>query len=234
MSQQINLYEDRLRPRLAIATGRNLGIAALVLLVVMAGWSLWEKREADRQAAAAEASLKEVGEAQERMRTLTQAVAQRKVSPELAAQIEDAKAMIGARDEVLKALDAGALGRTGGFSSFMFGFAQLAQPDLWLTGFRIAAGGDQIEIRGRLLDPARLPDYVQKLNAVPVFQGRRFAALEMQRVTPEVPNDVPGGAAGQPAIDKAPALRQQPYVEFQLRSEMPGTGEAAPQAKGGA
>ena len=71
MSQQINLYEERLRPRLELATGRNVGIAALVLLVAMAGWSLWEGAEADRRSAAAEASLKEVVAAQERMKALT-------------------------------------------------------------------------------------------------------------------------------------------------------------------
>lgn len=60
MSQQINLYEERLRPRLELATGRNLGIAALVLLAVMAGWSLWTGAEANRRSEAAAASLKEV------------------------------------------------------------------------------------------------------------------------------------------------------------------------------
>ena len=234
MSQQINLYEDRLRPHLEIASGRNLAIAALVMLAVMAGWSFWENREADRHAAVAEASLKEVSDAQERMRALTQAATERKVSPELAAQIENAKAMIAARDDVLKALDSGALGRTSGFSSFMVGFARQVQPDLWLTGFRIAAGGDQIEIRGRLLDPARLPGYVQRLNAVPVFQGRRFAALEMQRVVPEAPSNEAVEAAGQAATDRAPAPRQQPFVEFRLRSEMATDGDVVSRAKGGA
>ena len=141
MSQQINLYEERLRPRLELATGRNVGIAALVLLVAMAGWSLWERGEADRRSAAAEASLKEVVAAQEKMKALTQTMAERKVSPELANEVESAKSMVAAREDVIKVLDSGALGRTAGFSSFMVGFAQQARSDLWLTGFRIAAGG---------------------------------------------------------------------------------------------
>lgn len=37
MSQQINLYEERLRPRVELATGRNLGVAALVF-VRRNGW----------------------------------------------------------------------------------------------------------------------------------------------------------------------------------------------------
>lgn len=224
MSQQINLYEDRLRPRLELAIGRNLGIAALVLLVAMTGWSLWEGAAANRKSEAAAASLSEVLAAQERMKALTQAVAQRKVSPELAAEVENAKSMIAARKEVIEVLDSGALGRSTGFSAFMTGFARQAQSDLWLTGFRIMAGGDEIEIRGRMLDASRLPDYVQRLNSVPVFQGRRFAALEMTRVTPD---ESPEGQASVAAT----AVRQEegrsprqvplvaPFVEFLLRTE---------------
>lgn len=238
MSQQINLYEERLRPRLDLATGRNLGIVALVLLAAMAGWSLWESTEADRRSAAAEASLKDVVAAQEKMKALTQAMSQRQVSPELATEVESAKSTIVAREEVIKVLDSGAFGRSTGFSSFMQGFAQQAQSDLWLTGFRIAAGGDEIEIRGRMLDSTRLPDYVQRLNAVPVFQGRRFAALEMRRVNPDDVSSVQAPAvetAGQHVADGDQAQRQRPFVafvEFLLRSETVGGGDASARAKG--
>lgn len=238
MSQQINLYEERLRPRLELATGRNLGVAALVLLVLMTGWSLWEGVEADRRSEAAAASLKEVVAAQEKMKALTQAVAQRKVLPELATEVESARSKIAAREEVIKILDSGTFGRTTGFSSFMLGFAQQAQSELWLTGFRIAAGGDEIEIHGRMLDPARLPDYVQGLNTVPVFQGRRFAALEMQRVSPDAPQVVQAGpvwnveaAAGQRVSD-GDSAQQRPFVEFRLRSETVGGADTPSRAKG--
>ena len=241
MSQQINLYEARLRPRLELATGRNVGIAALVLLVAVAGWSLWERGEADRRSAAAEASLKEVVAAQEKMKALTQTMAERKVSPELANEVESAKSMVAAREDVIKVLDSGALGRTAGFSSFMVGFAQQARSDLWLTGFRIAAGGDEIEIHGRMLDPARLRVYVQRLTAVPVFQGRSFAGLGMRRVRPGQVSAAPTAAAsggrggGQQIADGDQAQQQRPFVafvEFLLRSESVGGGEAPARAKG--
>ena len=229
MSQQINLYEERLRPRVELATGRNLGVAALVLFAGMAGWSFWEGAEANRRAQAATESLQEVATAQEKVKELSQAVAQRKVAPELVAELDHAKAMIAARDEVIQVLDSGALGRTIGFSSFMLGFASQAQSDLWLTGFRIAAGGDEIEIHGRMLNPARLPDYVQRLNAVPVFQGRRFAALEIRQVNAEdrQANSAPISEtiAVQPGSRPGQAQRPAPFVEFLLRSE-PAGGDA--------
>ena len=186
--------------------------------------------------------LRELGEqAQEKMKALTQTMAERKVSPELANEVESAKSMVAAREDVIKVLDSGALGRTAGFSSFMVGFAQQARSDLWLTGFRIAAGGDEIEIHGRMLDPTRLPDYVQRLNAVPVFQGRRFAALEMRRVSPDEVSSAQTAqasaveAAGQHVADGDQAQQQRPFVafvEFLLRSESVGGGEAPARAKG--
>ena len=235
MSQQINLYEDRLRPRLELASGRNLGVFALILLAVMTGWSLWESAEANRKSEAAAASLSEVLAAQEKMKALTQVVAQRKVSPALAAEVENAKVMIAARKDVIEVLDSGALGRTSGFSAFMTGFARLTQSDLWLTGFVITSGGDEIEIRGRMLDASRLPDYVQRLNSVPVFQGRRFAALEMWRVTPdELPEARAAVAAtidGGGAVETQISPRQVPFVEFLLRSENAGSADGSPRAK---
>ena len=143
-----------------------------------------------------------------------------------------------AREEVIKALDSGAFGRSTGFSSFMVGFARQARPDLWLTGFRIAAGGDEIEIRGRMLDPTGLPDYVQKLNAVPVFQGRRFAALEMRRVSPDDASSAQMEqtpavvAAGKRVTDGDQAQQQRPFVEFLLRSDSVGGSDAPDRAKG--
>lgn len=233
MSQQINLYEDRLRPRFELVTGRNLGIVSLVLLVAMAGWSVWEGNEASRKSAAAAESLREVLAAQEQMKALTQSVAQRKVSPELVAELDNVRSMTAARKEVIEVLDSGALGKTAGFSSFMLGFARQAQSDLWLTGFRITAGGDEVEIRGRMLDPASLPGYVQRLNTVPVFQGRRFAALEMQRVNPDRPDNVRETsstavvtAGGQAAPDGSKAQQQRPFVEFLLRSENVSEGDS--------
>jgi hypothetical protein len=64
---------------------------------------------------------------------------------------------------------------------------------------------------------------VQRLNTVPVFQGRRFAALEMQRVSPdELPETPPSAAvaaAGQGVGDEQKLPRQTPFVEFLLRTE---------------
>lgn len=131
------------------------------------------------------------------------------------------QALLAARQEVMDVLDSGKAGSSSGFSGFMVGFARQIQADLWLTGFSISAGGEEIEIRGRLLDPAKLPGYVQRLSGEPVFHGRRFAALDMHSVEPVTPVPEVAGAA-------APPLREAVmprFVEFVLRSAH--GGEAA-------
>ena len=228
MSQQINLYEARLRPRHELATSRNLGMAAVALLVLMTALAFYTRFEAGQHAEAAAVSRKQLADEQERLTALSKIVAERRVSPALAAEAESAKAMLAARKEIVTVLDSGQLGNTSGFSAFMSGFARQAQNDLWLTGFKIGAGGEEIEIRGRLLDPARLPAYVQGLSGAPVFQGRRFAALEMRGIDPDDQKTEPFPGAVKGAVADEPGPKLPRFVEFVLRSEnIDGPGAAA-------
>lgn len=228
MSQQINLYDARLRPRHELLVARNLGKWAGALLLLMVALSLWAHFDAKRKTEAASALQQQLTEQQEQLTALSKAVSDRRVSPPLAAELDQVKATLAARKEVAAVVDSGRVGNTAGFSSFMTGFARLAQGDLWLTGFRVAAGGEEIEIRGRLFDSSKLPVYVQRLSGEPVFKGRRFAALEMKGVDPEVEKAAqpapaiaaePSRAAGQGAA--APRLPR--FVEFVLRSENVGS-----------
>lgn len=214
MTQQINLYEPRLRPRHAWATARNVGVAAAALLVVMIALALDAGYQSDRKAAELSALQRQVSSEQERMTALAKLVAERRVSPALVSDSAKAQTLLASRQEVMDILDSGKVGNSSGFSEFMFGFARQIQPDLWLTGFSMSAGGEEIEIRGRLLDPAKLPGYVQRLSSEPVFHGRRFAALDMRSVEPAAP--LPEGAAvTQPSPPEAVLPR---FVEFVLRS----------------
>ena len=234
MSQQINLYEARLRPRRELATGRNLGLAGLALLMLVAGTSVWVGTEAARKTEAAAAMQKQFGEQQEQLTALSKGVAERRVSPALAAELDKAKVMLAARAEVMETLESGRQGSPAGFSAIMSGFARQAQKDLWLTSFVVARGGEDIEIRGRVLDPSGLPAYVQRLGSEPVFQGRRFFALEMiDREPPEEKAELPAKVL--PAGSAAPAALKAPrFVEFVLRSEhVAGKAEVSAPGRGG-
>ncbi|MDD5174832.1 MAG: PilN domain-containing protein [Sterolibacterium sp.] len=100
---------------------------------------------------------------------------------QLANELANARALLKSREEVVKVLESGAFSNTIGFAEFLRGFARQAPNGLWLTGFTIGAGGTEMEIRGRMLNPASLPEYIRRLKTEKVFQGRSFASLTIQR-----------------------------------------------------
>lgn len=220
MTQQINLYDARLRPSRELATARNLAIGAAVLLLLTSVTALYVRHEASSKTAIQSALQAEVRGEQERLLVLGKASAERRVSPELASELTNTRAMLARRQEVMDVLDAGRPGKLSGFSEIMYGFARQAQSDVWLTGFSVSAGGDEIEIRGRMLDPAKLPSYVQRLSSEPVFQGRRFSALDMRSVDPALPmpDQAAPGAPAVPAASAQPIAALPRFVEFVLRS----------------
>ncbi len=229
MSQQINLYEARLRPRHELPTARNLGMATIALLIVLTAFVAGTYFDAERKSETVAVYEKQLAEGQERLAGLSKRAEQDRLSPQISADIAVARSMLNARKEVVGVLDSGKFGNTSGFSAMMSGFARQTQNDLWLTGFSFSAGGEEIEIRGRLLDPGRLPAYVQALSREPVFQGRRFAALEMRSAEAEAKTGeaLRGDATG---AAKAGVLMPtlsapSPHVfEFILRSENAATG----------
>ena len=229
MSQQINLYEARLRPSHQLFTGRNVGLVALVLLVLMAALVFWTRFDSDRKLTAAAAVKQELTATQEKLAGLQKLLADRKVSPALLNEQEAIRTVLAQKQEIMALLESGRLGRTTGFSGLMDGFARQTKKDLWLTGFNVTMGGSEIEIRGRMLDPALLPSYVRALSEEPVFKGQRFAALEMKEFEPTEQAAAGGATASPPAAAKAgtenaAASASVPtpmprFVEFVLRSE---------------
>ncbi len=224
MSQQINLYEARLRPRHELATGRNVSIVLGVLLLLVVVSAVFARYEAERVSNEFAKLRSEVTVTQEKVAGLAKALSERKISPALQMELDNTRELLASRKELMALLDSGQLGNSTGFYAVMAGFAKQTSSDLWLTGFSISSGGREIEIRGRLLDSTRLPGYVQRLSDEPVFQGRGFAALDMQSVDPDpvgVKPETPGAAA------QALAPRLPRYVEFVLRSENAGEAAAA-------
>lgn len=218
MTQQINLYEARLQPRRELATARNFGIAAAVLFGIVSFFAAYTRIAADRSVAELATLQADVRAEQERLTALAKTVAERTVTPSLAAELAKSRSLLLARQEVMDVLVSGRIGNAEGFSGVMFGFARQAQSDVWLTGFSVTGGGEEVEIQGRLLDPTKLPAYVQRLSSEPVFRGRRFATLDMRSVEPEALK-AEALVAVQPAVKPVvPAPPQPRYVEFSLRS----------------
>lgn len=215
MSAQINLYHPRFLKQREWLTLGNLVLATATLYAALAAAGGWAWQDAARRSDAAAAAEAQLKSAKEQVEAATKAAATRKPSPQLIAELESAEGLLRRRGDIARLLESGAIGSTGGFAEYLRGFARQTPQGLWLTGFTIGAGGNDMEIRGRTLNPAMLPDYIHRLGSEAVFQGRSFAALTMNRGEP---------AAGT-AVSSAPTPAAGP-IDFVLMPKLAEAKEA--------
>ena len=221
MSQQINLLNPAFHKTFDWLTAKPLVIVTCVMLVILVAASNWASYQADSRERVANQRAEKLKTAQDRLLTISKTIAESKADPQLANELANARALLKSREEVMKVLEGGALGNTIGFAEFLRGFARQVPNGLWLTGFTIGAGGDEMEIRGRMLNPASLPEYIRRLKTEKAFQGRSFASLTILR--PEEGREkkaaaTPAAKAGAPGATTQ-ALPPS-FVDFVL---MPGT-----------
>jgi hypothetical protein len=209
MSRNINLYDPSLRLRrdvlgfdLAVAL---IGTAALCLALGI-GLSRWQLSATADVAARGAAELLPQ---QAAFKAMTERASSK---PDQALQSEIARAQhtLLQRRSALQSLDVGGLGREAGFSTHLEALARQSIDGLWLTGMVLRQ--DDVLLRGRALNPALIPAYVQRLEREPSLQGRGFKALEVNR-----PLDEPAKAASQPAQGgDTPLPVRAEFVEFKL------------------
>jgi hypothetical protein len=220
MAQQINLYDPQLEKRRDWLALDNVAAVALLLLALVAVAGHLARQELPAltaQAAAGDTQLKAL---REQVTALGQRVANRKPDAALERELESARLLVAARGEVLGILRQQLGPHAVSYAEYLRGFARQTVAGLWLTGFAYDGASGGMEIRGRTLDPALLPQYIQRLNREQAFQGRAFAALRMSEGKPEP-------VAGAPAADTpAAGPRRAPFHEFRLIPLKPIGGEA--------
>ncbi|MFA7270733.1 MAG: PilN domain-containing protein [Sterolibacterium sp.] len=203
MSQQINLLNPDFHKSFDWLTATPLAIATCVMLAILGAASAWATMQANSKERLANQHADVLKTAQGRLVTMTKTVAESKPDTQLANELANVRALLKGREEILKVLEGGAIGSAIGFAEFLRGFARQTPKGLWLTEFTIGAGGNEMEIHGRMLNPASLPEYIRRLKTEKIFQGRSFASLTIQR--PEEGKDNKS-AATQPAPNIKPSI----------------------------
>ena len=203
MSQQINLYNPIFLKQRKIFSCQTmtqaLGLLALGLLVFY-GYARYQVANLQTEA---ERSAQRLAAAQTRADRMAQEFGPRQKSAGLEAEIQQAEAELNALQAVQGALQQGSLVSANGFSPYLRAFARQVVEGLWLTGFSVT--GSEMAISGRTLKPELVPEYIRRLGAEQVMQGRKFAMLEMRQ--PEAP----------PAKDGKPVAVPR-FIEFTLQS----------------
>lgn len=215
MSQQINLYNQALLPKIDVFSGRVvlLALAGIVVLALFAyGWLAWDATRLAHEQQQQEVHLAAL---QTDVTRLGTEVGARKPAPKLTAELESLDALLAGRNEVMAVLKSGVLGDTRGVSEYFRAFARQTLDGLWLTGFTIVGAGNDISIDGRTLRAELVPGYVGKLRREEVLRGHGFGTISVQK-PPET------------AIASEPRKTAE-FLEFRLASQAPGVAAAAVQ-----
>lgn len=214
MSQQINLLLPELRPRfdwLALPVVAAAGLGGLLLVVALSSIGIMRTNALT----ASEAALRnQLAALQQQVQTLGATLGARQGDPTLDKRLEAARLAVAQRQEVLNVVAQGDLPSSHAYSGLLQGFARQVMDGVWLTGFGFAQ--KDVEIRGRLSDPALLPAYINRLNGEAAFAGRRFAALDMKGVDPAEEKREAGAV---PVSAKAKAVSLPRVTEFVLRTD---------------
>jgi len=212
MSQQINLFDPALRKRRIALKAAQVAVFCAVTVVGVLGLWFYEQQVIaglKAELASAQNLLKAQRAHIERIATARTARAKDTTQE---SEIKRLEAELGSARRQMDTLKGGAAGDTQGFAEYLRAFSRQSVDGLWLTGVDILAGGE-ITIRGRALNAALVPDYIQRLDREQVMRGRSFAALEMRR---------PGPPPGQKERQELPR-----FLEFRLATAEPVSGAGA-------
>jgi hypothetical protein len=214
MSRYINLYDAALSRQRPWLTAANLVLATGALALALLAWGAWLHTQVGALSTEAADLASRTQSAREQSVALASELARRKPDPKLEQELVVLDELLGVRQGILSELGQGLASASGGYAEYLRGMARQSVAGLWLTGFTVTAGGSGMEIRGRTLDPALLPEYIRRLNGEKAFRGHRFAALDVATPAP------PKSTGQAPAVGAAPAARQAPpFLEFALVPE---------------
>jgi len=207
MSQNINLFSPAFRKQRELLTLATVAQCLGITLVALFGYHYYLQQHVNGLAAelkSAESLLKSHQSHIERLRGKPGAA---RPDAQLDADIARYENELKLARESVEALKGGAFGNQRGFAEYLRAFSRQSVNGLWLTGFSIAGSGE-LEIRGRVLSPDLLPNYIQRLNQEKVLAGRSFARLEMSR-----PKAEPVASKDK---DAKKAVRVPRFLEFSL------------------
>jgi hypothetical protein len=212
VSQQINLFNPVFLQQKKIFSSRTMAAALLVLFAGVAAIDVYGKMRVQALQKQADAGTAQLAQKQKRLESVALEFAPRQKNPAVEAELAEAQTQLASLREVSGVLERGELGNTQGYAEYFRALARQHVDGLWLTGVSITGAGVDIGVRGRALDPQRVPGYLNRLTTEPIMRGKAFGSLSISQGTAGTRPDDSGKSVAAPA----------PYVEFSLSSTPEG------------
>ena len=181
MKQQVNLYTEAFRPNQAFLTlelASGLTGLGLAVVVAVAGWFYYQVQQLETQQKAMEDRL---AVQQDAVTSLNEELEQRTRDPQLQDRIERLEQRAEQRKRLLGRADAVVQASSEGFTPYLEGLARQTADELWLTRINVNLMRETLQFEGKNLNGDAVPDFLRRLRQEPVFDGRRFARLEIGR-----------------------------------------------------
>jgi hypothetical protein len=218
MSQQINLFNPIFLKEKKYFSAVTMVQSLVILVAGMTAFYAYAKYQVDALERRAVDTAAQHKSLQERLTRTTAQFAPKTTDAGLVAALAGLQAQHSARMAMIGSLGTGELSKESGYAEYMRALARQSLDGLWLTGFRVGEGGEQVEINGRALQPALVPAFISRLHLEKVMQGRAFDALTMTQRQAPLPAAPVKRLAGAPT--------SYAYTEFRL-----GSAHAAPKAE---
>lgn len=181
MEQQVNLFQPIFRTPRTVFSLRAILLVLGVLLIGLMLLTLatdWQHGVLERERVQLESRR---AQATQRLQSLSSNLGPREQDPGLAAQVERLQAIRQQKLESLQVLSQGGLDDAVGFASYLDGLAQRRVRGLWLDDIVIDNGGRDLTLAGQTFHEALVPAYVLLLADEPVYEGKQFAELRLDK-----------------------------------------------------
>ena len=213
MSQQINLFNPIFLRQEKYFSARTMLESLVLILVALCAFYVYAHNEVKSLEDVAAGAAHELANTRDRVISLSGALSPQRRSKLLEAQIARIESDLHGKQVLLASLRTAAADQARGYSQYFAAFARQTLPGVWLTGFSVGEGGEELDIRGGVLHPDLVPQYIKALNKEQVMRGRSVSRLKLAAHNESTP-------AAQTAPHPGPAR----YVEFELSMPL-----AAPQ-----
>jgi len=178
MKQQINLYDESLRPKRPPLSFQRLIQAGAVLLALLLAATALLAWSGARKADEVLALRQQRDSLQARVAELDARFPPPREDPALKAAVDRRLAELTAKQRFLAGFTPQALGATDGFSPVLRALARRPLDGLWLR--EIALRGDgTMGLKGGAMRPEAVPAFVRRLGQEPIFIGRQFRTLRI-------------------------------------------------------
>jgi hypothetical protein len=136
-------------------------------------------------------------------------------SKTLEAEVARLESAVKVRQGLLDTLTTGQLGNSEGLSRYFAAFGRQATHGVWLTGFAIGEGGNDLRVNGRVLHPDLVPAYLRALNREAVMRGRQITELKLSAKDAAAPAVAPPSGSA-----SAPRAEQARFVDFSIMAPL--------------